>query len=104
MKIILEPTHITKEEKDFLIGNEISFEGLKKIYRRETGYDYREIKILIQNYLSKKIMVLRMKKRNFEKEIELYNEAVDMSKQLEINSNINGEALKKMKLEFLEVF
>jgi len=104
MKIIIEPVHLYKEDKELIKNFQLSFNGVEKIFKRETGFDYREATLLIQDYLSKKIMALRMKKRKLEEEIEMYNKATEMARQLDVKTNINGEPLKKIKLEFSEVF
>jgi len=103
LKIILEPVELTKEQKFFLMENEITFGGFKKIFEKKSKFYPDECDLLVMDYLSKKIMMLRLMKKNLENYIKSYNDSVEMAKKLGIKKNIKGDPLKTAELNYKEV-
>jgi hypothetical protein len=99
----LDNVKLPKEDKEFISANVITFSGMEKIFNGETNYDHNQSKLLIQQYLFQKNYMIRRNFKNLEREIEKFNKAVDMAKQLDIKKSLNGIPLNKIKMEISEV-
>jgi hypothetical protein len=81
----------------------ITFKGLQDIASGKLDFmdmtDY-----MIMDYLAKKERMVFLKIKTIENEIKIFNEAVDISTNLGVFQNINGEPLKKIELQITKEY
>ena len=98
MKIVLEPVELTDAEKTVLEENAISFSGLLDIANKKIDFGDMT-QIMIMDYIANKKKALNSRFREFKNDIDDFNIAIDIASSLNIKQDINGEILKKLRLE-----
>jgi hypothetical protein len=105
MKMPFKPIDLSKEQEKFLQNNAITNEGIRKVIRGELDFFDME-HLLVMNYLSQKLVMLRKNFKKLKDRIDDYNDTVELAFMMkpvhDIKTNINGEPLVFFELELNE--
>jgi len=81
----------------------ITFKGLQDIVSGKLDFmDMTDF--MVMDYLAKKERMVFIKIKSLQDELKIFNEAVDISTNLGVFQNINGEPLKKIELQITKEY